>query len=139
MKKWDPIKDSFSLSERINNLFAESHTMSGKFGASIWMPSVDIYETSENFVVKAELPEVGESDIEIKMEGNLLKISGERKFNFEGRNYHQVERSYGSFARSFLLPMPVEAEEIKAMLDDGILRIILPKKDKEIARHIEIK
>ncbi len=135
MEKWDP----FSLRERIDKLFEIPQCSRGAAGSSVWAPVVDIYETAEEFVVKAELPEVKESNIHITAEGNILRINGERKFNCEGRSYYQVERAYGSFSRSFLLPGDVDQGNIKAALNDGILKIILPKKIKDLPRHIEIK
>jgi HSP20 family protein len=90
-------------------------------------------------VVKAELPEVSESSLNITVEGNVLRISGERKFHCEGRSYYQVERAYGTFSRSFHLPSDADQENIRAVLNDGILKIVLPKKVKDLPRHIEIK
>lgn len=135
MEKWDP----FSLRERINKLFEVSQTSKGLTDSPTWVPVVDIYETSEDFVVKAELPEVTESSLNITVEGNVLRISGERKFHCEGRSYYQVERTSGTFSRSFHLPFDVDRENIRAVLNDGILKIVLPKKVKDLPRHIEIK
>lgn len=135
MENWDP----FSLRERINKLFEVSQASKGMMDSLTWTPVVDIYETSEDFVVKAELPEVSESSITITVEGNVLRISGERKFHCEGRSYYQVERAYGTFSRSFYLPSYTDQENIRAVLNDGILKIVLPKKVKDVPRHIEIK
>ncbi len=135
MEKWDP----FSLRERINKLFEFSQTGRGLTNSPAWVPVVDIYETPEGFVVKAELPEVSESSLNITVEGNVLRISGERKFHCEGRTYYQVERAYGTFSRLFHLPSDVDHESIRAVLNDGILKIILPKKVNDLPRHIEIK
>jgi len=135
MDKWD----AFSLRERINKLFEVSHASKGMMDSPTWVPVVDIYETPEEFVVKAELPEVTESSLNITVEGNVLKISGERKFHCEGRSYYQVERTYGTFLRSFLLPSDVDRDNIRAVLNDGILKIVLPKRVKDFQRHIEIK
>ncbi|BCB96712.1 molecular chaperone [Dissulfurispira thermophila] len=135
MEKWDP----FSLRERINKLFEASQTNRGITDSSTWMPALDIYETPEEFVVKAELPEVTESDINIIVEGNILRISGERRFSCEGRSYYQAERPYGAFFRSFHLPFDVDKDNIRAVLNDGILKIILPKNVKDLPKHIEIK
>lgn len=135
MEKWDP----FPLRERINKLFEVSQTSKGLTDSPAWVPVVDIYETSEDFVVKAELPEVTESSLKITIEGNALRISGERKFHCEGRSYYQVERTSGTFLRSFHLPSDVDRENIRAVLNDGILKIVLPKKVKDLPRHIEIK
>ncbi|MBA4348490.1 MAG: heat-shock protein Hsp20 [Thermodesulfovibrio sp.] len=139
MEKWDSLKDIFSLRERINKIFEDTQTRTGEGKSAGWIPVVDIYETPAEFVVKAELPEVKNPDINIKVEGNILRISGERTLQREGRNYHQVERPYGVFSRTFILPVTVDHENIKANLEDGILEIILPKKEEEMPRHIEIK
>lgn len=141
MKKWDPFKDSFAMRERVNRLFEHLAPKSGRHGdagAGVWMPAVDVYETDEVFVVKAELPEVVESDISITLEDNILRISGERRSKREGRNYYQMERNYGSFSRSFTLPSTVERDEIRATLRDGMLSVVLPKIAEDLARHIEI-
>lgn len=135
MEKWDP----FSLRERINKLFEVAQANKGMKNSPAWVPVVDIYETPEEFVVKAELPEVTESNLNITVEGNILRISGERKFHCEGRSYYQVERAYGAFSRSFHLPSDADRDNIRAVLNDGILKIVLPKKVKDFPRHIEIK
>lgn len=139
MKKWDPFKDTFALRERVNRLFEQMAPKSGRHGdtgTGVWVPSVDIYETDEAFVVKAELPEVLDSDINITVEDNILRISGERRPKREGRNYYQIERYYGSFSRSFVLPAIVERDDIKASLRDGILSVIIPKIADELPWHI---
>ena len=141
MKKWDPFKDAFVLRERANRIFEHVAPKSGRpgeVGTGGWAPAVDIYETDEAFVVKAELPEVLEADINIIVEDNTLRISGERKSRREGKSYYQIERYCGSFSRSFVLPAIVEKTNIKATLKDGMLNIILPKIAEHLARHIEI-
>lgn len=135
MDKWDP----YSLRERINKLFEVPQIGRGSIDSSTWVPIVDIYETPEEFVVKAELPDVIESDINITVEGNILRISGERRFSCEGRSYYQAERPYGAFFRSFHLPSDVDKNSIRAVLNDGILKVILPKNVKDLPKHIEIK
>jgi HSP20 family protein len=141
MEKWDRPKDIFSLRERVNKLFEDIYAGDAK--STVWIPTVDIYETHEEFVVKAELPEVREQDIGVTVEGNTLKISGERR-SFAARQgavvkWHQAERTYGTFSRSFILPADVEQEKIKAALDNGILKIVLPKKRRDLTKHIEIQ
>ncbi len=110
MDKWD----AFSLRERINKLFEVSHASKGMMDSPTWVPVVDIYETPEEFVVKAELPEVTESSLNITVEGNVLKISGERKFHCEGRSYYQVERTYGTFFEVILLPRMLDRDNYKS-------------------------
>lgn len=125
--------------ERMNRFFDEAHRESGRAGPAVWVPVVDIYETPAEFVVNAELPEVSEQDISISLEGTVLEISGERRLHREGRSYHQVERAYGTFSRTFLLPVDVNRDAIEASLKDGVLRVVIPKKAGEPARRVEIR
>ena len=131
--------DIFLLRERLNKLFEDSRLSMAASESMVWTPIVDFYETSEYFVVKAELPEVKEQDINIMIEGNILRISGERKFSCEGRSYYQAERSYGAFSRSFSLPSDASRGDIRAVLKDGILKIDIPKDIELRPKHIEIK
>ena len=139
MDKHDPLEDIFALRERISKIFDSAHKQAQLESSVGWVPVVDIYETPEMFIVKADLPEVQEKDIAINLQGDYLKISGERRLQREGRHYHQVERCYGSFSRGFALPAGVDNDEIKATLKDGILKVTLRKKIQESPRHIEIK
>jgi HSP20 family protein len=105
-----------------------------------WNPSVDIFEDKENLVLEAELPGMKREDFELSIENNVLTLRGERKFEkkTEGDNYHRIERGYGSFTRSFTLPQTVTAEGAKAEFQNGILRVLLPKREETKARKIEI-
>ena len=105
-----------------------------------WMPSVDVSETSKEIIVNAEIPGVDAKDIDVNLEGNLLTIRGERKREHEEKeeNFHRIERSYGSFYRSLQLPSSVDGEKIKATYRKGVLRITMPKVNKEAGRKIEI-
>ncbi len=138
MRKWDPFKDTFALRERANRLFEHDASKGADVRTGVWVPAVDIYETDEAFVVKAELPEVTESDMNIIVEDNTLTISGERKSRREGKNYYQIERYSGAFSRSFVLPSTIEKNGIKATLKDGILNVILPRIAEELPKRIEI-
>lgn len=104
-----------------------------------WSPSVDILETQNELVVKADLPEVKLEDIQIHLENGVLSLKGERKFEHkeEKAGYHRLERGYGAFARNFALPETVDAEKVNAAYKDGVLTITLPK--KEIAKPRAIK
>ncbi|NTU43885.1 MAG: Hsp20/alpha crystallin family protein [Nitrospirales bacterium] len=130
----DLLKDLFSFRGVINKLAVDANT--GE--SALWRPAVDIYETVDSFVVMAEIPEMGENALSIKMDGNVLRLRGERRMNRSGRSYHRVERAYGSFSRSFVLPSEVDHNRIRATLCEGVLTISLPKTDKEEPRHIEI-
>ena len=139
MDKHDPLEDIFALRERISKIFDSAHEKSQYESSVGWFPVVDIYETPEMFVIKADLPEVQEKDIVINVQGDYLKISGERRLQREGRHYYQVERCYGSFLRGFVLPADVDNDEITATLKDGILKVVLRKQIQESPRHVEIK
>jgi HSP20 family protein len=105
-----------------------------------WAPSVDIYETPNELVVKADLPDVAEKDIDIRVESNLLTIRGERKFekNVSEDNYLRVERTYGAFSRSFSLPNTVNAEAIHAEYKNGVLTVNLPKREESKPRQVKV-
>jgi len=140
MSRWDTLKDLVSIRERVNRLFED--VLGGVREADevvgTWSPVVDIYETEKEFIVKAELPEVKQSDINIKVQDHTLTIEGERKPQRAIEGYHRVERAYGRFTRSFLLPSSIDQNVIKATLKDGILQIVLPKRVEILPRQIEI-
>ena len=104
-----------------------------------WSPSVDIFETENDLVLKADLPDVDPNNVEIRLENGTLLLKGERKFEEQtnGKGYHRIERSYGSFVRAFSLPDTVEPEKVKADYKAGVLTVTLPK--KEVAKPKSIK
>ncbi|MFB0506415.1 MAG: Hsp20/alpha crystallin family protein [Thermodesulfobacteriota bacterium] len=106
-----------------------------------WAPSLDVSETRDNFVVKAEVPGIDAKDIDISLTGDVLTIKGEKRQEKEEKeeDYHLVERSYGSFSRSVRLPAEVESNKIKASYKNGILNITLPKSEKVKAKEVKIK
>jgi len=143
--KRETIRDLISIQERVNRLFEDVLVdMDGEGRSVSWSPRVDIYETGDDFVVNAELPGVTEKNLDIKVEGNTLVIKGYRpnlhglSSEGSGGRYHMVECTYGAFKRSFLLPESIDADRITAMLKDGILKIVLPKKSRDIVRNIRI-
>ena len=105
-----------------------------------WMPPVDILEKDGNLVLRAEVPGMEEKDIDLKLEGNVLTLKGERKLSKEDKqnNYHRVESFYGTFARSFTLPETVDVEKIKAEYKHGVLTITLPQKPEVRPREIPV-
>jgi HSP20 family protein len=109
------------------------------FGGSV--PSLDISETDKAVEVKLDLPGVTAKEIDIRLNGNLLTVSGERKEEHEqkGKTYHRVERRYGSFSRSVTLPCPVQEDEVAAEYRDGVLAITLPKTDEAKSKKIAVK
>jgi HSP20 family protein len=144
LTKWDPFKDLLTLQDRMNRLFDESvrnvKTGDEALSSAIWSPAVDIYETDDEVVVKAELPEVNQKDIDIQIENNTLTLRGERKFNKETKkeNFHRIERSYGTFSRSFTLPGSIDQEKINADYKDGILKISMPKREETKPKQIKV-
>lgn len=110
-------------------------------GARPWVPAVDVLETPHEVVLKADLPEVEMKDINLEIENGTLTLKGQRKFEGETkeRGYHRIERSYGSFARSFSLPETVDPEGVKAEYKNGVLTITLPKKELAKPRTIQVE
>lgn len=131
--RWDPLRDSMSLRKRMDRLFDDFFTEKGESKEMIsgtWSPSVDINDAENVLVLTAELPGIEEKDIEIEIEGNTLILKGKREFEKETKkeDYHRIERSYGSFYRSFTLPNYVDKDKIEAKHDKGLLKITMPKK-----------
>ena len=106
-----------------------------------WSPAVDIYETENELVRKADLPDVDLKDIDVRVENQTLSISGERKFEQEntGKGYHRIERSYGSFMRSFAVPNSFDTEKIAADFKNGVLSVTLPKKEAAKPRQVKVE
>ncbi|HEY0545793.1 MAG TPA: Hsp20/alpha crystallin family protein [Pyrinomonadaceae bacterium] len=141
--RYDPFRDLRSLQDEVNRLF--STNLSRAFGEEgmargAWNPSVDIYENKDQIVLEAELPGMKREDFDLSIENNVITLRGERRFEKqdEGDNYHRVERSYGSFARSFTLPQTVQADEVTAEYRNGVLRVTMPKREEVKARRIEV-
>ncbi|MEW6455950.1 MAG: Hsp20/alpha crystallin family protein [Acidobacteriota bacterium] len=142
--RWDPWRDLITLQEKMNKLFEDS-LLRSKFGeeglmTGTWNPPVDIYETENSVVLTAEIPGVNEKDIEVKLENNQLSIKGERKFEKETKeeNYHRIERSYGSFYRSFTIPNAIDQDKISAEYKNGILKVTMQKKEEVKPKSIKI-
>lgn len=139
----DPFREFVQLQHDINRLFEGnvSKTSQDDVALNAWTPAVDIYEDTEAFLVKIELPEVPKEDVKVSLDDNKLSISGERKFENEDRRegYHRVERTYGQFYRSFTLPPNVNVEAIGAQFKDGVLRLTLPKKEEAKPKQIDVQ
>ena len=140
--QYAPFRGLSTLQDQVNRLFNESIVRGHGEESAIttWAPAVDIYETPNELVVKADLPEVEEKDIDIRVENNLLTIRGERKFekSVSEDNYLRVERTYGSFSRSFSLPNTVNAEAIHAEYKNGVLTVNLPKREESKPRQVKV-
>src|SRR5947207_9980669 len=144
INRYDPFRDLRSLQDEVNRLFTSNLTRSFDdegIARGAWSPSVDIFENKDHIVLEAELPGMNREDFELSVENNVITLRGERHFEKkdESDNYHRVERSYGSFTRSFTLPNTVSAERANAEYSNGVLRVTLPKREETKARRIEIK
>ena len=137
----EPFRGLSTLQDQFNRLFTESFRNHPEESAlTTWAPAVDIYETPNELVVKADLPDVNEKDIDVRVENNLLTIRGERKFekSVSEENYLRVERTYGSFSRSFSLPNTVNPEAIGAEYKNGVLTVTLPKREESKPRQVKV-
>jgi HSP20 family protein len=142
MIKYDPFRELRNLQDEMTRLFVGTVPRGSdeQMAHGAWIPSVDIYEDQNRLVLEADLPGLTRDDFDLLVENNVITLKGERKFEkkVEGDNYHRVERSYGSFSRSFTLPQTVTAEGATAEFENGILRVSLPKREETKARKIEI-
>lgn len=141
LTKWDPFRDILSLQDRLNRAFSDPLT---RFipadAAGGWFPPVDIREEPDSVVLTAELPGINKDDIEVKVESGTITLRGEKKqekeINTDGA--YRMERFFGSFARSFVLPTTIDADKIRATYKDGVLEVTLPKADEARPKKITI-
>jgi len=133
--RWDPFREFSTLQDRMNRLFREESLTTSSFA-----PAVDVYEDEHHVTLKIEVPGVDEKDIDVRIENNVLTVHGERKFEKEEKeeNFRRVERQYGSFTRTFTLPTTVDAENVQAHYDKGVLKIALPKKAEAKPKQIKV-
>jgi HSP20 family protein len=139
--RWEPFRNLSSLQEQVNRLFESGmQSRTDNSALTTWAPAVDIYETENELVLKADLPAINEKDLDIRVENNMLTIRGERKFESEVKeeNYLRVERTYGSFSRSFGLPNTVNTEAIKAQYKNGVLTVEMPKRAESKPKQVKI-
>jgi HSP20 family protein len=142
--KWDPLRDLLSIQDRMNKLFEQTLSRSRAEEAitpSTWTPAVDVYETPETIVMKADLPGLTREHIEIQLRDKTLTLKGERRFakEAEEENYLRIERAYGAFQRSFTLPATIRQEQIRAVFRDGVLELTLPKAEESKPKQIVIE
>jgi len=141
ISRWDPFRNVSTLQDQVNRLFESS--FQGKADnteLTTWAPAVDIYETENELVLKADLPDIDEKDLDVRVENNMLTIRGERKFEEKVKedNYLRIERSYGSFSRSFSLPTTINSEAIKAQYTNGVLTVELPKRAESKPKQVKV-
>lgn len=131
------------MSDRFHRLFGPWTRPNGKEVLTVadWAPVVDIHETETEYLVKAELPEVRKEDVKVTLENGMLTLQGERKQEKEekGKKFHRIERSYGTFLRTFTFPPDADESKVAADFKDGVLRVRLPKVEKPRPKAIEVK
>jgi HSP20 family protein len=146
--RWDASRELDTLQGEMNRLFSTffdtptSRAAGGNGNASArrWIPAMDLVETEDDFVLRADLPGIVESDVSIEVENNVLTISGERKSEHEERHegYYRVERATGSFARSLSLPEGIDPDAVTATFDNGVLTVRIPKPQKVQPKRVKI-
>ena len=141
--RWQPFRDLLALQERMNRLFEDRLTRvrgeESLTGTSL--PPVDIYETQDALILEADIPGLELNDLDLRVEDNTLTVRGERKakVEVEQESYHRVERTYGSFSRSFSLPHTVDPEKISATYENGVLRLTMGKREESKPKQIRVE
>ena len=140
LNRWEPFRGAATLHEHLNRVFGEGFGRGEESNLTTWAPAVDILENEHELVVKADVPDVDPKDLDIRVENNILTIRGERRFQKQvnENNYLRVERSYGSFARSFSLANTVNSEAIKADYQNGVLTLNIPKREEAKPKQIKV-
>lgn len=145
--RWDPVREIDSLQGEMNRLFstffdspAGAGGGNGSAATRRWIPAMDLVETGEHFVLRADLPGVAETGVNIEVENNVLTISGERRAETEDKHegYYRLERSMGAFSRSLTLPEGIDAEAVCATFADGVLEVRIPKPVQPQPRKVQI-
>lgn len=142
--RWRPVGDLVTMQDEMNRVFEDlwrRNPRSGSLGAAAaWWPSIDVQETQNEFRIAAELPGLKRDDVKISLTDNVLTLRGEKRSDQgrESEGWHQMERAYGVFERSFQLTCPVDASKVKARFEDGVLTITLPKSEESRPREISI-
>ena len=142
--RWEPFRELNTLQNEMNRLFntvfdAPSPANGGS-ALRRWMPAMDLVETDDHFVLRADLPGMSQDDVKIEFEDGTLTVSGERKAEHESKNegYYRVERAFGAFSRSLTLPQGIDPEAVTANFENGVLEIRVPKPEERKPRRIEI-
>jgi len=140
--RWEPLREISSLQTEMNRLFNQAFDHPQGNGGSVrrWTPAMDLLETEDHFVLRADLPGMTEEDVNVELEDNALTVSGERKSEHQERNegYYRVERAFGSFSRSLTLPKGIDPESVTAEFERGVLEVRIPKPAARKPRKITI-
>ena len=141
--RWEPLREFSTLQNEMNRLFNtvfDSPAPAGNGGLRRWMPAMDLVESGDHFVLRADLPGLSEEDVNIEVEERVLTISGERKAEHTETKdgYQRFERAFGAFSRSLTLPEGIDAEAVSASFDRGVLEVRIPKPEQRKPRKISI-
>ena len=140
--RWEPLRELSSLQNEMNRLFSTvfDQPATGQATMRRWMPAMDLVETNDHFVLRADLPGMTEDDVKIEFEDGTLTLSGERKAEHEskGEGFYRVERAFGTFSRSLTLPQGVDPEAVSASFDRGVLEVRIPKPEERKPKRISI-
>jgi HSP20 family protein len=141
LTRWDPFVELDEIQQRLNRLWLDRTAKPGDTTFADFSPAVDIEESDNEFIVKADLPDVKKEDIKIHLQEGVLTIDGERRQQKEekGRRFHKIEREYGRFVRRFALPIEIDAEKVRAEFRDGVLTVALPKLPAAAPKAIDVK
>ncbi len=142
--RWEPVAELNTIQNEMNRLFNnlfDAPTGRSNGTSRRWMPAMDLVETSDHYVLRADLPGMGDEDVNVQLEDNVLTISGERKTeqHTEQEGYHRLERAFGGFSRSLTLPDGVDPASVQAHFDRGVLEITIPKPEQKKPRQVQIK
>ncbi len=140
LNRWDPLRDLLNFQEKMSRLFDAFGEEGTCKRTACWCPTVDILETPDGYLFRAELPGVGRENINIEVRGNRLILSGERPLESEPHiaAYRSIERVHGSFERGFVLPGRVDVDKAEARYVDGVLEIFLPRSEDDRERSVEV-
>jgi HSP20 family protein len=147
VSRWDPFQDLLAIQDEMNQLFGRAVGQGGQGRSQgqvterLWAPALDISERKDAYVVTVEVPGVKADDLDITLEDGLLTIKGERHFTQESteQQFHRVERRYGSFRRAITLPSQVQADQIEASFEDGVLEVVVPKAEEAKPKKISVR
>jgi HSP20 family protein len=144
--RWEPFRDLATLQDRVNRIFEDviSRPRRGAeqedLTAGQWSPPVDIFETAESIVIRVEVPGIEQQALDVEIKDNSLIVQGDRRFEeVAGRDYHRMERAYGTFRRVFTVPMVVRQEQIEAVLKHGVLEITLLKEERAKPKRVQVE
>ena len=143
--RWEPVAELNTIQNEMNRLFNNFFdTPTGRSGSGTtrrWFPAMDLIETADTYILRADLPGLSDEDVNVQLEDNVLTISGQRNAEpqTEQQGYHRLERAFGEFSRSLTLPKGVDPDSVQAHFDRGVLEIAIPKPEQKKPRQVRIK